>query len=156
MTFSNSVEERVKNMQIFCFLFAFPAPRFASQATKKGFPLYNSVTNMRADLKAHNGSRQMAENIDAIFRFCEFLGFYRLLCGGVLDQNGLELHIGVINLAGNLAWTGSLTSFLLYSYQWGASSEYLSQLIPDLPVLCRYLCIYFASGLNTGSLTAGQ
>lgn len=90
MTFSNSVEERVKNMQIFCFLFAFPAPRFASQATKKGFPLYNSVTNMQADLKAHNGNRQMAENIYAIFRFCEFWGFYRLLCVGVLDQNGLE------------------------------------------------------------------
>lgn len=138
MTFSNSVEERVKNMQIFSFLFAFPAPRFASQATKKGFPLYNSVTNMRADLRAHNGSRQMAENIYAIFRFCEFLGFYRLLCVGFLDQNGLGQHIGVINLAGSLAWTGSITSFLLYSYQWGASSEYLSQLIPDLPVLVHY------------------
>lgn len=88
MTFSNSVEERVKNMQI--FLFAFPLPWFASQATKKGFPLYNSVTNMQADLKAHNGSRQMTKNIYAIFRFCEFLGFYRLLCLGVLDQNDLD------------------------------------------------------------------
>lgn len=63
----------------------------------------------------------MAENIDAIFRSCEFWGFYRLLCVGVRDQNGLEQHIAVINLAGNLAWTGSITSFLLYSYQWGAS-----------------------------------
>lgn len=146
MTFSNSVEERVKNMQIFCFLFAFPALRFASQATKKGFPLYNSVTNTQADLKAHNGSRQMAENLYAIFRFCEFLGFYRLLCVGVLD------HIGVINLAGNLAWTGSITSFFLYSYQWGASSassEYLSQLIPDLSVLVPlYRCF---SGTISGS-----